>query len=50
MSGKPTSGAFEKTAGWLDWTAGPSRPRLQLPAGAVDAVFSVRYPDRFRLW
>ncbi|MDE2082668.1 MAG: amidohydrolase family protein [Burkholderiales bacterium] len=28
---------FEKTPGWLDWYAGPSRPRFQLPAGAVDA-------------
>jgi 2-pyrone-4,6-dicarboxylate lactonase len=29
--------AFTKTPGWLDWYAGPSRPRFQLPAGAVDA-------------
>lgn len=28
---------FEKTPGWLDWYAAPSKPRLQLPAGAVDA-------------
>ena len=28
---------FEKTPGWLDWYAGPSQPRFQLPAGAVDA-------------
>ena len=28
---------FEKTPGWLDWYAGPSKPRFQLPAGAVDA-------------
>ena len=28
---------FQKTPGWLDWYAGPSKPRLQLPAGAVDA-------------
>ena len=28
---------FEKTPGWLDWYAGPSRPRFQVPAGAVDA-------------
>ena len=34
---KPTSGDFTKTAGWLDWYAGPSKPRFQLPAGAVDA-------------
>ena len=34
---KPTSGDFTKTAGWLDWYAGPSKPRFQLPAGSVDA-------------
>ena len=28
---------FVKTAGWLDWYAGPSKPRFTLPAGAVDA-------------
>ncbi|MFG2819044.1 amidohydrolase family protein [Kitasatospora sp. NPDC048365] len=28
---------FEKTPGWLDWYAGPSRPAFELPAGAVDA-------------
>lgn len=28
---------FVKTPGWLDWYAGPSKPRFQLPAGAVDA-------------
>ncbi|WP_328954466.1 amidohydrolase family protein [Kitasatospora purpeofusca] len=28
---------FEKTPGWLDWYADPSRPRVGLPAGAVDA-------------
>ncbi|MFJ9080494.1 amidohydrolase family protein [Streptomyces sp. NPDC102278] len=28
---------FEKTPGWLDWYAGPSRPRFRLPEGAVDA-------------
>ena len=28
---------FTKTTGWLDWYANPSKPRLQLPAGAVDA-------------
>jgi len=28
---------FEKTAGWLDWHAAPSRPGFVLPAGAVDA-------------
>ncbi len=34
---KPTTGDFNKTAGWMDWYSGPSRPRFQLPAGAVDA-------------
>ena len=34
---KPTSGGFTKTAGWLDWYAGPSRPRFQVPPGSVDA-------------
>ncbi len=28
---------FEKTPGWLDWYADPSKPRFQLPEGAVDA-------------
>ena len=28
---------FEKTPGWLDWYAGPAKPRFQLPPGAVDA-------------
>lgn len=28
---------FEKTPGWLDWYAGPSKPRFKLPVGAVDA-------------
>ncbi len=28
---------FEKTPGWLDWYAGPSKPRFTLPAGSVDA-------------
>jgi 2-pyrone-4,6-dicarboxylate lactonase len=28
---------FTKTPGWLDWYAGPSKPRFKLPAGAVDA-------------
>jgi 2-pyrone-4,6-dicarboxylate lactonase len=34
---KPTTGDFEKTAGWLDWYDGPSVPRFTPPAGAVDA-------------
>ncbi len=28
---------FTKTPGWLDWHTGPSKPRFQLPNGAVDA-------------
>ncbi|MES2686653.1 MAG: amidohydrolase family protein [Pseudomonadota bacterium] len=28
---------FTKTPGWLDWYTGPSKPRFQLPPGAVDA-------------
>ncbi|WP_096696208.1 amidohydrolase family protein [Polaromonas sp. AER18D-145] len=28
---------FTKTPGWLDWYAGPAKPRFKLPAGAVDA-------------
>ena len=28
---------FEKTPGWLDWCARPSRPAFRLPPGAVDA-------------
>jgi 2-pyrone-4,6-dicarboxylate lactonase len=34
---KPTSGPFEKIAGWLDWYDGPARPRFVLPPGSVDA-------------
>ncbi len=29
--------SFEKTPGWLDWYAGPSKPRFVLPPGSVDA-------------
>jgi len=28
---------FQKTPGWLDWYAGPSKPRFQVPPGSVDA-------------
>jgi 2-pyrone-4,6-dicarboxylate lactonase len=39
---------FDKTPGWLDWHPAPSRPRLKLPAGAVDAHCHVFGPgDRF---
>ncbi len=34
---KTTTGDFTKTAGWLDWYAGPAKPRFLLPMGAVDA-------------
>jgi 2-pyrone-4,6-dicarboxylate lactonase len=37
MIGKPTSGPFEKTSGWLDWFEGPAKPAFQPPPGAVDA-------------
>ena len=36
-AGKPVSGPFEKTKGWLDWFDKPSKPSFALPAGAVDA-------------
>jgi 2-pyrone-4,6-dicarboxylate lactonase len=29
--------SFEKTPGWMDWYAHPSRPRFKLPVGSVDA-------------
>ena len=32
---------FEKTPGWLDFYPNPSKPRLTLPAGAVDAQVAV---------
>lgn len=28
---------FEKSPGWLDWYENPSKPRFELPEGAVDA-------------
>mgnify|MGYP003704491977 CR=1 FL=1 len=28
---------FQKTPGWLDWYAGPSRPAFAVPADSVDA-------------
>ena len=28
---------FQKTLGWLDWYANPTRPRFKLPVGAVDS-------------
>lgn len=33
----PTSEAFTKSPGWLDWCSNPSKPRFVPPPGAVDA-------------
>src|SRR5947208_615574 len=36
-AGRPVTGPFEKTPGWLDWFDGPSKPRFRPPPGSVDA-------------
>ncbi len=40
--------SFEKTPGWMDWYANPSRPTFKVPEGAVDAHCHVFGPgDEF---
>ena len=36
-TGKPVTGPFEKTKGWLDWCDRPTKPDYVLPKGSVDS-------------
>ena len=36
-TGKPVTGVFEKTKGWLDWYDRPSKPHFKLPPDSIDA-------------
>ena len=35
--GRPVTGPFDKTKGWLDWCEAPSKPEFKPPPGAIDA-------------
>jgi hypothetical protein len=37
QTGRPVSGPFEKTKGWLDWYDKPSKPDFLALAGTVDS-------------
>ena len=41
---KPTTGPFEKSAGWLAWYSGPSKTRFKLPPGSGEAHFHLFGP------